>query len=365
MRCDVLVTHIVPQLFDATNGLLGGAERYALELARHMAERVPTRLVTFGRTMGRRTVGKLEIRIIRPAFRVQGHASNPFSIRALAFPWSSDVVHVHQSHLLLSEVLAGIGSLVGRPVFTTDLGGGGLGLSRLLNAQDWYAGHLHISQYSRVVFGHSDNPRARVILGGVDPDQFRPGPGGGGVLYVGRILPHKGIDVLIRAMPDDWPLTIVGWSQHTEYSRLLASLAAGKRVTFSGALSGETLAAAYAAADVIVLPSVYRDCYGATTEVPELLGQALLEGMVAGLPGVATRVASLPELIDDRHTGFLVEPNDPGSLRTALDALRSDPATAHAMGRAARSLVLERFSWTATVDRCLLAYRELSHGGTS
>ena len=115
LRCNVLVTHIVPQLFDANNGLLGGAERYALELARHMAERVPTRLVTFGRTETIRVVGKLEIRVIRPVFRLQGRASNPFSIRALSIPWSSDIIHVHQSHLLLSEVLAGIGRLIGRP----------------------------------------------------------------------------------------------------------------------------------------------------------------------------------------------------------------------------------------------------------
>ena len=183
------------------------------------------------------------------------------------------------------------------------------------------------------------------------------------MLYVGRILPHKGIDELIRAMPNDWPLTIVGPLQDNEYSRLLASLAIGKSVTFSGALSGEPLAAAYGAADVIVLPSLYRDCYGGITQVPELLGQTLLEGMAAGLPGVATRVASLPELIDDRRTGFLVEPNNPPALRAALETLRRDPTVARAMGQAARTLVLERFSWAGTVDRCLLAYGELSRSG--
>jgi glycosyltransferase involved in cell wall biosynthesis len=96
--------------------------------------------------------------------------------------------------------------------------------------------------------------------------------------------------------------------------------------------------------------------YGGQTRVPELLGQTLLEGMACGAPAVCTAVASLPEVVEDGVSGFVVPPNDPAALRAALVRLRDDPAAAAAMGRAARRRVLDRFTWPAVVRRCLDAY---------
>ena len=58
------VLHLVPALFDAEDGIVGGAERYVLELARHMAAEVPTRLITFGRRDRTERADALEIRVI-------------------------------------------------------------------------------------------------------------------------------------------------------------------------------------------------------------------------------------------------------------------------------------------------------------
>jgi glycosyltransferase involved in cell wall biosynthesis len=107
----------------------------------------------------------------------------------------------------------------------------------------------------------------------------------------------------------------------------------------------------------IVLPSVYRTDEGHATLVPELLGQTLLEGMACGTPAICTDVASMPEVVEDGVTGFVVPPNDPARLGERLAWMREHPAVAAAMGAAGRRRVLERFTWSSVVDRCLDAYR--------
>jgi glycosyltransferase involved in cell wall biosynthesis len=106
----------------------------------------------------------------------------------------------------------------------------------------------------------------------------------------------------------------------------------------------------------VVLPSVHKTAYGGETAVPELLGQTLLEGMACGIPTICTDVASMPEIVEDRVSGFVVPPHDPSALRERLTWLRGHPAEARLMGAAARRRVLERFTWPAVVRRCLEIY---------
>jgi glycosyltransferase involved in cell wall biosynthesis len=226
----------------------------------------------------------------------------------------------------------------------------------------WFHAHLHISEYSRRVHGQTEDPRSHVILGGVDAAKFSPGgfeetsERRGGALYVGRLLPHKGVDDLIRALPQGMSLEVIGQPYGAAYVRELKSLAEGRRVTFRHDCDDAALVAAYRAALCVVLPSVYRDMYGHETRVPELLGQTLLEGMACGAPAVCTNVASLPEVVEDGVNGFVVPPNDPAALGEKLSWLASHPREAAGMGRAARARVLEKFNWGAVVERCLEIY---------
>src|SRR5438270_646579 len=87
------VTHLVPALFDEKIGIVGGGERYALELARCMAERTPTRLVTFGPEDCSRIEGNLRIDVIGGAWQIGGQPSNPFSFRLIRKLRHSDVIH--------------------------------------------------------------------------------------------------------------------------------------------------------------------------------------------------------------------------------------------------------------------------------
>jgi glycosyltransferase involved in cell wall biosynthesis len=244
-------------------------------------------------------------------------------------------------------------------VFCTDLGGGGWDVSAYVSTDRWYNGHLHISEYSRHIARHDGQPWARVVLGGVDADRFSPGPPvrrDGGILFVGRILPHKGVNDLVDALDPDVPAQIIGPAPDAAYLRELRDRARGKPIRFRSDCDDAALVDAYRHAACVVLPSVYRDIYGAETRVPELLGQTLLEGMACGTAGLCTSVASLPEVIEHERTGLVVPPNDVPALRAAIRWMVQHPRERAEMGARGRERVLRQFNWTAVVSRCLDAY---------
>ena len=357
----VSVTHIVPAPFDADDGVIGGAERYSFELARHMAERVPTRLITFGHRERTTIAGRLQVKVLRARY-VKGQRSNPVSARLWPELRGAAVVHCHQQHVLASSLAAAFTRLRRKRVFTTDLGGGRFDISGFVSTDRWFHGHLHISEYSRRVAGHGDNPRARVILGGVDVDKFSPAGEqvqADAVLFVGRLLPHKGVHDLIDAVPAHLPLRVIGRTMDAEYLNTLRARAAGKCVTFLHDTTDAQLVDEYRKALCVVLPSIYTTPDGRTTLVPELLGQTLLEGMACARPVICTDVASMPEVVVDGQTGRVVPPNNPSALASAIEGLRQDPTLAARLGAAARERVLTTFRWDQVVGRCLDAYAEL------
>jgi glycosyltransferase involved in cell wall biosynthesis len=354
------ILHVVPALFGA-GGIVGGAERYALELARHMAEVTPTTLVSFGDEERSEKVGRLDVRVLGGPWFVRGQRTNPVSPRLLAEVLRAGVVHCHQQHVLSSSLAAALCRATGRRVFVSDLGGGGWDVSAYVSTDRWYHGHLHISEYSRRQAGHEASERAHVIMGGVDTEKFKPAgeqfeEGERPVLYVGRLMPHKGVDDLVEALPRGMRLELIGQPYHEEFVSDLRRMAAGKDVRFRHDCDDRDLVDAYRRALCVVLPSVYRTRYGGETEVPELLGQTLLEGMACGAPAVCTDVASMPEVVEDGVTGFVVPPNDPEALRAKLVYLRENPSRRREMGEAARRRVLDKFTWPAVVRNCVEIY---------
>lgn len=353
------VLHLVPALFDARDGIIGGAERYVLELARHMASVVPTRLVTFGAQDRTERIGDLQIRVIGQPWYVRGQRANPFAAALLGEVRRASVIHCHQQHLVMSSVAALVARLSRKRVLCSDLGGGGWDISAYISTDRWFHHHLHISEYSRQVSGHQGWPRARVIFGGVDTEKFSPDSESGHngpMLFVGRLLPHKGITDFIDALDIHEPAEVIGSAADERYFRTLQERAAGKAVRFDVSCGDAALVEAYRRAACVVLPSVYRDIYGNETKVPELLGQTLLEGMACECACIATDVASLPEVVEHEVTGLVVPPNDPAALGAAIRWMREHPAERRAMGARGRERVLQRFSWPAVVANCLEAY---------
>jgi glycosyltransferase involved in cell wall biosynthesis len=206
-----------------------------------------------------------------------------------------------------------------------------------------------------------------VIYGGADPERFTPHHDDprAGVLFVGRFTPHKGVDRLIRALPEGAKLTLAGSEGHdtqkpeSDYPQYLRELAAGRSIRFATNVSDVELPLLYRRARVFVLPSVHETCYGRHVEISELLGLTVLEAMASGTPVICSRVGGVPEIVADGRTGFLVEPGNVEQLQERISVLLADKVLAERMGRAARESVLERFTWDKCAERCLESYAEL------
>jgi glycosyltransferase involved in cell wall biosynthesis len=296
---------------------------------------------------------------------VRGQRINPVHHGLMQAVAGADVVHCHQPHTLTAELSALLARVSGRQVFASDLGGGGWGFSSYIDTNGWFHGHLHISRYSQVMAGHESRFRAEVIYGGVDTDLFSPDDSVRKepmIVYVGRLMPHKGVNDLIEALPEGMTLELIGRPYHDRFQAELKRLSSGKQVIFRHDCDDLEIVRAYRRATCVVLPSVYRDCFGNETKVPELLGQTLLEGMACGIPAICTAVASMPEVVSDGETGFVVPPNNPTALREKLEFLRDNPNAVATMGSAGRQRVLHRFTWSGVVERCLAAYGAVKSG---
>jgi glycosyltransferase involved in cell wall biosynthesis len=354
----VRVIHVAPAPFGVA-GVVGGAERYGFELARHMAREVPTTYLSFGTEDEERHEGPLHIRILGNPWLVRGQRTNPLTVRMFRALLDGDIVHFHQTHVLASSLGSLFCRAAGRLAFCTDLGGGGTDLSNYVSTDRWFHGHLHISDFSRRLAGHGTAANAFTIFGGVDAEKFSPGTTaqrGRRALYVGRLLPHKGLDDLIDAVEGEDELLVIGPVSNHEYVARLKRRAEGRRIEFRHDCTDADLVTEYRRASSVVLPSVIHDRDGGYHPNAELLGQTLLEAMACAAPVICTRVASMPEVVDDGCTGLIVPANDPRTLREAIVTLRDNPRRAEEMGRRGRARVLERFRWPIVVRACLDAY---------
>jgi alpha-maltose-1-phosphate synthase len=360
----VRVTHVAPTPFGEA-GLFGGGERYPLELARALARHVDCELITFGKTALRlREPCGLRITTLPALGWLHGHPAQPF---APALPFAlrdATVVHTHHLRSLPSQLSALVARARRQTLAVTDHGlsgttWGGL-LPRLFHL------FLTVSEYSSREL-HTPVDRTRVIYGGADPTRYAPDPSVAreGVLFVGRLTPHKGVDRLLQALPPRSVLRVAGSEGHDptpperEYPNLLRRLAADRDVRFLGPVNDDELPNLYRAAQVFVLPSVSRTCYGKSISVSELLGLSILEAMASGTPVVASAIGGIPEIVIDGETGFLVPPGDLDELRERLDQILKNPGLAQRLGANARQHALDRFTWERVAERCLAAYVEV------
>lgn len=150
------------------------------------------------------------------------------------------------------------------------------------------------------------------------------------VLSVARMYPRKRLAdllhaaALLRARVPDVEIRIVGDGPESRRLRDLGrQLRLDRTVVLLGEVAGRELAVEYARAHCFCLPSVQ-----------EGFGLVFLEAMTAGLPVVACRVAAIPEVVEDRRTGFLVNPRSPEELATALETVLGNEGLRRALGGA-------------------------------
>jgi glycosyltransferase involved in cell wall biosynthesis len=225
-----------------------------------------------------------------------------------------------------------------------------IGVSR--GILDVYPPELVDRGRARVV--HSLPPRLPDTL--EDPQQVRRRLGIGAgplVLYAGKRSAGKGTDVLVAAM-DAIRVGVPG-VRFAFAGKGELTPPAHPDVHVLGSVPQPTLFALYAAADVVVVPSVW----------PEPLGRVLIEAMHFGRAVVATRVGGSPELVDDDVTGVLVEPGDAASLARAIVALLRDPTRRAQLGAAAAKHLAMVLDEERLVTALLEAYESVLARGAA
>lgn len=354
------VTHVSPLAFGA-DGMWAGGERYPLALAGAMSELVPTRLVVFGPRRKRYRVGTLEVCQLPIRIRFKGGSVNPVSELLPVHVARSRALHLHQYHSVVTNACLLLAKLGGRPTFCTDHGGASYNYADRLSLHRLLTGFLPVSSFSAGMFPQLAARASMPLYGGVDPGRFYPDGSGREreVVFVGRLIPHKGIDVLLDAIDDQTPVRIFGRPYDAAYRARLGRLAAGKQVTFHERAGDQEIIAAYRRARVAVLPSVHRSIDGRLHPWPELLGLSVLEALACGTPVVASRLGGIPEILDDGETGRLVTPGDSEQLAGAIGELLEPSATWRRMSTRAAEVVRERFTWRHVAQRCLSAYRDV------
>ena len=191
-----------------------------------------------------------------------------------------------------------------------------------------------------------------IVHYGIEPGPPPPPlPGAPRLAIVGRLIPIKGHDVLLRALVavrDEVPgvtLAIAGdGALEPDLRAAVARLGLDGAVSFLGRVS--PAGAVLGRAEVVVVPSL-----------GEGFGMVALEAMERGRPVIASSVGGLPEIVDDGRTGVLVPPRDVEALAAAIRGLVGDPARAAAFGAAGRLRALSEFSQERCTDRTGELYR--------
>lgn len=173
------------------------------------------------------------------------------------------------------------------------------------------------------------------------------------ILFVGKLVPRKGVDVLLRALPKvlkevEVKLVLVGSGNQRDYQHLAQALGISDKIRFLGRVPGDTLRLLFSSCDLFVLPSRL-----------EGFGAVIVEAMAAGKPVVATAVSSIPEIIESGKNGILVEGNNEGELASAIVKILSDKSLARAIEKNNIKKVRERFSWEAAARKAERLYSEL------
>lgn len=218
------------------------------------------------------------------------------------------------------------------------------------------SGHRHLQSLA------PDPGRVHLSYHGLNLDRFphfsaaRPARNGGDpaqpvrIVSVGRAVPKKGYDILLRAfalLPPDlhWRFTHLGaGGEVAKLKRLADELGIAGRCIWRGAADQTEVLAAYREADIFALAS--RIAKGGDRDG---LPNVIVEAASQGLPSVASNISGIPELITDGSSGWLFPPEDPAALAAALAEAIRDPGARVLRGAAAEARVRRHFDYRTSI----------------
>jgi glycosyltransferase involved in cell wall biosynthesis len=228
-----------------------------------------------------------------------------------------DLIHVHQSLTVFGAYCSIVAKSLQKPLILTDLGGGSNPVMLRGKGVGLADGVISISNFAHsFIASHFSGPY-EVIIGPVDTDFFSieasTNRSERAAICVSRILPHKGIERIIKALPPGLKLRVVGRVYDRSYYEMLRQISADQDIEFIHDADDKTLLSLYRASDLFLQGSTFKDCNGNVVSKTELMGLTTLEALACGLPVIVSNGGSLPELIP--HPGY-------GRVFSTLDELR-------------------------------------------
>lgn len=205
--------------------------------------------------------------------------------------------------------------------------------------------------------------KLRIVWLGVDTAQFAPPADGERqhgrafrLLFAGRLIPRKGLPVLLKAIKiararsgRRLRLIVAGGAQRKGYAAKMRRLARklGVSARFLGTVPHRRIHRVFRDADAFVCPSQKHEAFGLVN----------VEAMASGLPVIASRIGGIGEIVKDGQNGYLIgDYRRPRAFADAIVKLAGDPARLREMRRRARQDCLQRFTWGATAHRLSRLY---------
>lgn len=315
----------------------------------------------------------------RPAFRFSNFSYSPSLYQALC-DREFDLVHAHSYRHYGTYIGAVFGKRKKVPYVLSPYGSIGYESTRSLRplywVQDTVTRKLPLKQAERVL-ANTNYEKNQIIQNGgeenkidvvyreVDTSLFTSQANDSSdsrtILYVGRITPIKGVDLIINSLPfldDEFSLSIIGPVEDYDYLNRLKNLVRyynlQDRVNFLGTVTYGELAKHYSYALTLVLPSIYEN-----------LGGVLLEAQACSCPVIATTTGGTVEVLEDGKTGFLLSSRSPEELANTIRILANDPSLRDRMGVDARRFVESKFSVKQYLERIIRSYNNALNASVS
>jgi len=362
---------------------LGGTENYLLDLSKRLAKKNDVSIITSLLPGAERYEEYLGIKIYRlPSLilrKLPSFLPPPFSM-PLGFGYyfseicrkeKPDIVHLHNRFAPQFDSVIFWKRLLHLPLFLNIHNSRPIGI----NAQTDFFGSVYDdtigrlimkscdriianSRYSLEATVPNDYPKARqeVIYNGIDTKVYRKKKAHIKdelgcehlLLSVGRLLPQKGLEYLIRALPDieaDYHYLMMGEGpEKDKLERLVNKLGLEKRVTIMGKVSDEKKIECYSDADIFVHPSLY-----------EPFGIVLVEAMATECAVVSTKVGGIPEVVGD--AGILVEPRDSKGIANAIETIAHDKKLMNRYKKLGRERTEKIFDWDIIAKQFEKSYK--------